>query len=529
MRIAQAYARANIQDHWDAIVIGSGVGGLTTSALLARYAGQRVLVLEKHFQPGGFTHVFRRPGWEWDVGVHYIGQVHSPQATVRRLFDLLSQGRLQWSPMPDVYDRIQIANRSYQLPSGLQRLRQQLLDYFPREGRALDRYFAAVQAVNRWIYPYMAERLLPGPAWLGAPLRWPLLRWARCTTAEVLQALTENPELRAVLTGQWGDYGLPPGQSSFVAHALVASHYFEGAGYPVGGSSQIAASILPTIEASGGCLLIQAEVQSIVVEKGRAVGVLMADGRCLRSPFIISNAGAANTFGHLLPPDLPQSQAVQRQLASIPPSMGHLCLYAGVELGAGELPPQGSNLWIYPGPDHDANVGHFLADPSQPLPVLFLSFPSVKDPTFGQRYPRRFTLEAVAPVPYSAFAAWQGTRWKKRGADYDRLKASWQQRLVEAVEHQLPHWRGRLAYHELSTPLSTLTFTAHPQGQIYGLSQVPRRFLLRLGPRTGLPGLYLSGSDACVSGVAGAAMGGVMAAAAMLGPRLIRNWTQGIS
>jgi len=524
MRIAQAYGRADIQDHWDAIVIGSGVGGLTTAALLARFAGQRVLVLERHFQPGGFTHVFRRPGWQWDVGVHYVGQVHSPQATVRRLFDVLTQGRLRWSPLPDVYDRIHIADRSYDLPSELQRLRQQLHEYFPKEGRALKGYFAAIQSVNRWIYPYMAEKVLPWPAWLGGPLRWPLLGWARRTTAEVLSSLTDNAELKAVLTGQWGDYGLPPGQSSFVAHALVASHYFQGAGYPVGGSSQIAASLVPTIEAVGGRVLVQAEVQSIVIERDRAVGVLMADGRRLRSPFIVSNAGAANTFGRLLPPELPLSQTVRAQLRKIPPSMGHLCLYAGVELLDGEQPPEGTNLWIYPGPDHDANVRQFMADPSQAFPVLFLSFPSRKDPTFCQRYPGRYTLEAVAPVPYSAFAAWEGTRWKRRGADYDRFKSSWEQRLVEGLQARLPQLRGRLAYRELSTPLSTLTFTAHPQGQIYGLSQVPQRFLQRWGPRTGLPGLFLSGSDACVSGVAGAAMGGVMAALALVGPALLRNW-----
>lgn len=524
MRIAQAYARAQIEEHWDAIVIGSGVGGLTTAALLARYAGQRVLVLERHFQAGGFTHTFRRPGWEWDVGVHYIGQVHSPRASVRRLFDLLSQGRLQWSPMPDVYDQIHIADRCYPLPSGRARLRQQLLDYFPNQGRALDRYFKAVHSANRWLHPYMAEKLLPLPAWLGAPLRWPFLHWARRTTAQVLDEMTDHRELKAVLTGQWGDYGLPPGLSSFAAHALVASHYFQGAGYPVGGSSQIAASILPTIESAGGRLLVQAEVQSILVEKGRAVGVQMSDGRRLRSPFVVSNAGASQTFHRLLPPELRQQQTWQEQLQQIPPSMGHLCLYAGVDLLPGETPPSGTNHWIYRSPDHDSNYRRFAEDPEQPLPLLFISFPSVKDPSFAGRYPQRYTLEVVAPVPYSAFAAWEGTRWKKRGSGYDQQKAYWQQRLVQELEAHLPQLRGRLAYQELSTPLSTLTFTGHPQGQIYGLSQVPQRFFCRLGPRTGLPGLFLSGSDACVSGVAGAAMGGLMAALAMLGPRLLANW-----
>ena len=80
---------------WDAIVIGSGLGGLTAASLLARHAHQRVLVLERHYTAGGFTHTFHRPGYEWDVGVHYVGDVHRPRSLLRRAFDHLSDGELR--------------------------------------------------------------------------------------------------------------------------------------------------------------------------------------------------------------------------------------------------------------------------------------------------------------------------------------------------------------------------------------------------------------------------------------------------
>src|SRR5580658_10952823 len=104
MRIA-SYRQATVEDTFDAIVIGSGIGGLTAASLLARHAGRRVLILERHYTAGGFTHVFHRPGYEWDVGVHYIGQVNDPASPVRRAFDHVSGGELDWVPMPDVYDR----------------------------------------------------------------------------------------------------------------------------------------------------------------------------------------------------------------------------------------------------------------------------------------------------------------------------------------------------------------------------------------------------------------------------------------
>src|SRR5579871_1998224 len=95
-----SYRQHQLADNWDAIVIGSGIGGLTAAALLSRHARKRVLVLERHYTAGGYTHTFHRPGYEWDVGVHYIGA----NEETRRAFHHLTEGRLHWAPMPDIYD-----------------------------------------------------------------------------------------------------------------------------------------------------------------------------------------------------------------------------------------------------------------------------------------------------------------------------------------------------------------------------------------------------------------------------------------
>ena len=76
------YKQAKLAEAWDAIVIGSGIGGLTAAVLLGVHAGKRVLVLERHYEAGGFTHTFHRPGYEWDVGLHYIGQMQDERATL---------------------------------------------------------------------------------------------------------------------------------------------------------------------------------------------------------------------------------------------------------------------------------------------------------------------------------------------------------------------------------------------------------------------------------------------------------------
>ena len=84
------------KEKYDVIIIGSGMSGLTAGVLLARH-GKKVLIIEKHFKAGGWTHTFKRNNYEWDVGIHYIGEVHSKRSPIRKLFDLVSNGDLEWN------------------------------------------------------------------------------------------------------------------------------------------------------------------------------------------------------------------------------------------------------------------------------------------------------------------------------------------------------------------------------------------------------------------------------------------------
>lgn len=523
--VGHSYKQHSCGDSWDAIVIGSGIGGLAAAALLAQHAGQRVLVLERHYTAGGFTHVFRRPGYEWDVGVHYIGRVSRPEQEVRALFDNLTEGRLQWNPMPDVYDRVRIGDRTYDFPSGQERFRSRMKEYFPGESQAIDRYIQTVCAAARADDLYFAEKAIPSPLarLAGGWMRSRFLRYADRTTADVLHQFTDNPELIAVLTGQWGDYGLPPAQSSFGMHALVAYHYFEGAGYPVGGASEIAAGIAPVIERAGGVVLVGAEVCRILMDRtGSATGVAMADGREFRARTIISDAGASNTFTRLLSPEFADRFPLLKEIQSLPPSTSHLCLYVGLKRGETEAEFDASNLWVYADADHDGNLARYLKDPKAPFPLVFISFPSAKDPTFIRRYPGHSTIAVITLAPYAWFERWEGLRWKRRGTEYEEFKQALAARLLEELQRQVPATRGRIDYAELSTPVSTRHFANYAHGEIFGLSPVPERFRVRsLGARTPVPNLFLTGQDACVAGVTGALIGGAVAASAILGRNLM--------
>ncbi len=519
----QAYKHATLADEYDAIVIGSGMGGLTAGALLAKHAASRVLVLERHYTAGGFTHVFSRPGFEWDVGVHYVGRVNDPRSPERAAFDHVTEGRLHWQSLPEVFDRAVIGERSFDFTAGTEHFRADLRHEFPTERKAIDDYLGAVHAVAQASNLFWAEKVVRPPIarFAGAAMRSSFLHYARRTTAEVLDGFTGNRDLRAVLTAQWGDYGLPPSRSSFAMHAIIAHHYLEGAAYPSGGAASIAAAIAPAIERAGGAIVVSADVSEILIERDRAVGVRIAGGREIRAKTIVSDAGAAATFGRLVPAAAAAQARAADALRALEPSMAHLCLYVGMTGPASDGDVVARNLWVHPSVDFDANVDRSAADPDAPFPLLFISYPSAKDPTFAARFPDRATAEIVVPAPFAWFEPWANTRWKHRGADYDAFKARLTERILAEFAAHAPEASRRVTYAELSTPLTTQHFAGALRGAIYGVGATPARFASRaLSPRTPIRGLYLTGADACSEGVTGALFGGVMAASAILGRNL---------
>jgi all-trans-retinol 13,14-reductase len=514
-----SYKQHALEESWDAIVIGSGIGGLAAAALLSKHGGRRVLVLERHYTAGGYTHAFRRPGYQWDVGVHYVGEAHNPASQLRALFDHLSDGQLEWQPMPDVYDRVIMGGNTFEFPSGRERLREQLKRYFPKEASATDRYIDAAISTQKAVDLYFAEKAIPRPLarLAGSLMRARFLRGACRTTLDVLRGFTSNQDWIGLVTAQWGNYGLPPAQSSFGIHAVVAAHYFDGASYPMGGAGRIAQTIAPVIEQGGGQVVVSAEVAEIIIKSGKAVGVRMADGREFRSSIVISDAGARNTFERLVRVEQP----LRSELRRIPPSMAHLSLYVGVKQSAAELGLNGTNLWVHPTPDHDADFARFVKDSSAPFGLLFISFPSAKDPDFERKYPGRATLEVVTLAPYDWFARWEGSRWKHRGEDYETFKKELATRLQSELERLVPAVAGKVDHTELSTPLTTRHFMNYERGEAYGLAATPERFRSRsLTPHTSVPGLYLTGQDVAMLGVGGALFGGVTTASAVLGKNL---------
>jgi len=487
-----------------------------------------VLVLERHFKIGGFTHTFTRPGgWSWDVGLHYVGQMGEGMMG-RRLFDFITDGGVAWNSMPDDYDHFHYPELRFRVPKGEANFRETLCQAFPGERAAIKQYFSDLKSAMNWYTRFIMEDALPTPlAWILRPVNRLTAGLALAVTRQYLEGRFRDPRLRAVVASQWGDYGLPPGQSAFVTHAIIATHYFEGAWYPDGGAGKIAEAAGTVIRHAGGDLLPNHEVTRILLEGVRAVGVeanvkkgKQGSRAEFRSRVVASDVGAWNTFTRLLPSSVPLP--FRDELKSPPEGFEVVELFLGLKRDPRELGFRGENHWIFASSDHDeiyARRNELLEGRAM---FAYLSFPSLKD-SRAQRH----TAEIIAPLDYRCLEAHRAEPWRRRSPDYESAKSRITQALLDIVDRHFPGFRDLVEYSEMGTPLTFEFFTGTPSGSIYNFPARPQRYRLKwLGVNTPVRNLYLTGADAGSLGIVGALMGGVLTASRLLGPfgffRIIR-------
>uniref|UniRef100_A0A672RN64 All-trans-retinol 13,14-reductase n=1 Tax=Sinocyclocheilus grahami TaxID=75366 RepID=A0A672RN64_SINGR len=541
--LKQGFLASKVPQDLDAIVVGSGIGGLAIAVLLAK-VGKKVLVLEQHDRAGGCCHTFTEQGFEFDVGIHYIGELldHKP---LRCLIDQLTNGQLQWEPLDNPFDNVVLGppenRRIYPIYSGKKRYIDELKKCFPGEEKAIDEYVRLSKKVANGVWFMVLLKLLPTPlakflVHTGLANRLSsFFRYASRSLTDVVNELTQNKDLRAVMCYIFGTYGKMPKEASFSMHSLLLCHYLNGAWYPKGGASEIAYHMIPIIEKAGGAVLVRAPVNRILLNDAKeAIGVSVLKGQeevHVHAPIVISDAGIFNTYEHLLPKDVQTMPAIQKQLSMVQHGDGGLSIFIGVDGTKEELGLKADNYFIFPENNLDELACSFLnhcpsalEESSKNVPMIFVASPSAKDPTWPERKPGKSTVTVVSFANYAWFEEWKDDKVKNRSIDYKELKEAFISKILEAVTEIFPKIKDRIEYVDAGTPITNQHYIGAPKGEIYGADHGIPRFSVELNatirPQTPIKNLFLTGQDVMLCGFAGALTGAVTCGSVILNRNL---------
>jgi phytoene dehydrogenase-like protein len=512
---------------YDAVVVGAGMGGLVTAAQLAR-AGRRVLVVDGHYVAGGNATVFRRRRWEFDVGIHYLGDC-GPEGTIPRILRACGAGGVRFRPMDDDLEVCTFPDLEFRIPRDKAKFHERLVERFPAEAAGIGRYFRFLAQVDR------VQRAMMAPSrvrQLAALLRSPLvLRWGHQPLGRFLDSCTGDRRLRAVLTAQHGTYAMAPARVSAVLHAGLQNHYFvDGGWYPEGGGQVMADRLADAIEAAGGDIRLRTRATRIGLQSGRVTGVELESRHhgALRvaAPVVVSDADLKRTMLELVGAEHLPPAFVER-VRQFEMALPFFVVYLGLDMPPSWLPYGNVNRWLFDGYDFDADYARLTGGELPERPFLYIATASKKDPDNRRIAPPGHTnLQVMTLVPASP-VFWGVDEEAMRDGSYVRnegyafMKEELTRRVLAQAERVIPGLSAHIVYREAATPLTHTRFTGSTGGTSYGIAATPAQFLERRpGSRTPIAGLYLAGaSTRSGHGIIGAMTSGMMAAEQVLGTR----------
>ncbi|KAK3529228.1 hypothetical protein QTP70_021923 [Hemibagrus guttatus] len=569
--LKQGFRKEKVPENLDAIVIGSGIGGMTAAATLAKL-GKRVLVLEQHDQAGGCCHTFTEKGFEFDVGLHYIGQLHE-NSLFKIIMDQITEGQLQFVELDKHFDTLVIGSgekiRKYTIYSGKTEMEEHLKAQFPDDTKAVEEFFKIMKISASKTHLLAALKLIP--QWMAlfllksgiADLCSSIFHLVGTNATAVANSLTSNKDLHIIFN--YFFYGVPPKQSSSVINLLMLHHYKRGAYYPKGGASEIPFHIAKVIQKYGGRVLVRAPVNHILVNSKGAAYDTTASARisaCLvdisswmtahqlklnpsktelliipgvtvkkdqedvevQAPVIISNCGVFNTFQKLLPAHIQTKPEIQKRVNMMRPGRGCLLVFSGFDATQEGLGINSTNTWLFKSNDMDAMMDEFFSmgkdEAPDNIPMMYLTFPSAKDPTSKIRHPGKSCMTMLLMVKYEWFEEWKDAPVRKRGDDYLAYKMRFANNAFDWACSQFPKLRDKLVFQEVSTPLSNAHYLGSYLGAMYSAEQNLERFQVEAMARnrcdTPVKNLFISGQDVFSSGIAGALHGGLLCASTVL-------------
>ncbi|NVO01703.1 MAG: NAD(P)/FAD-dependent oxidoreductase [Bacteroidetes bacterium] len=486
-------------EKFDAVIIGSGLGGLLCANILSK-EGYKVCVLEKHFQIGGCLQNFTREGCTFDTGIHYIGRLGEGEVLHQyfKYFGLTEKVKLKKLD-EDGFDVIGFgdSDEEFKYAMGSARFAEKLSENFPEEREALKKYSETLNEISDCFPLYNLNEI---------KTNIDETEFFTKSAFDFIASFTENKRLQNVLAGTNLLYAGVKEKTPLFIHALINNSYIESAWKVVGGSSQIADVLAENIINDGGTIIKSAEAKKMIFEGHELKSVELANGERIEAKYFISNIHPSETL-KMIDPD--QTRSVYRsRLLAIENTISTFNLY--IVLKKESFGYLNYNYYYY-----DTNevwaTGNYSKE-NWPKSYMMITSADPKNNEFAE------SITVLAYMTYEEVKKWENTKVEKRGEDYEEFKKERAEKLIDVIEKKFPDIRKHIKSYYTSSPLTYKDYTSTKEGSIYGiLRDCNEPMRSSISPRTKIPNLFFTGQNIILHGVLGVTIGAVVTCSEIVG------------
>jgi len=499
-----------LQEKYDIVIIGSGLGGLTAAIVFAK-EGYSVCVLEKNNQYGGNLQTFVRDKTIFDTGVHYLGGLEEGQNLYQYFKYLGIMDDLKLQKLDNDFDLISFEgdDTTYTHAQGYTNYNAGLKAQFPEDGKAIDLYCDKLKETTEKFPMYCVK--------LGKPY-YDDHELFELSAKEYIESITDNKKLRAVLAGSNLLYAGQNYRTPFYVHALSIDSYIQSSYRCVNGGSQISKFLIRRLIEQGGHAFKHQEVVHIECEHKQAISVTTAKGNVVKGDTFISNVDPKYTL------DLLDTQSFRKsyvkRIRTIESTIAAFTIH--VVLKPGTFPYKNHNYYHYKDEDRIWDAQNYTQE-TWPEAYMISMGPSKNQNEFADSF------TAMTYMHFDEMKPWEETfntvaDKNKRGETYEEFKSSKSEKFLSEIERKFPNIRECIEGVYASTPLSFRDYIGCNGGSMYGYAKdVNNPLSSFISPRTRIGNLLFTGQSLNMHGILGVTISGIVTSSEILGKEYLLN------
>ena len=487
-----------MDNKFDIIIIGSGIGGLMSAFVLSKH-GYKVCVLEKNGKLGGTLQSYKRNGRMLGTGMHYIGSLDEGQMMHNifkyfGLFDGLQYQRLD----DDGFDVFNIGGKEVKFPMGMNNYRKSLVQQFPLEEEAINQYISGLLSTVKEQDVYSLQEPAEGKNSES--------NFLATNAWDYICSLTNNPDLRNAMAALNFVYAGRREVTPMYNHALI-NYYFISSAYRIVGNTQMIAEKLATqIQDFGGAIITRQQAKEFVFDEDKLTGVKTTSGETFYGDNFISNAHPTTTMSWI--PEGKIKKTYRKRLTGLKDTLSAFSLHLIVKPGTVKYRNYNYNFY------KNSDVWYASTYDEKKWPEhYFIHWPA---DTLNPEYVDNVTL--LTHMKYEEVEKWSSLPIKRRGETYEQFKKEKAEKLLNLVAKQFPEFKENLETYYVATPLSFKDYLGTPTGSMYGTERnFQRPFDSYISHKTKIPNLYLTGQNLNLHGMLGVSLSSLITSGEFVG------------